>query len=298
MAMFKRMSRSQELPILGNPNNPCHNPYSPRAVHAPQPNIKLGLMAFLLLLPWIPYVTIRVVFRKAESHVSYLLDQRHSVAQALTDQMQVRQSLKDKERTIHDETGALFSILRNAGAMEDYEAHEKVEERYLDQINIMQAHIQTSSRRAVKERYGSGPYKVAIDLQVWDHVSTIVVEDLDMARMPHAINVFLDMVTEKVWEGATMTSNQRELTVSVPLSPDNDNRINQIHKRTLAFSETSLSRSKYSLCFKDLGPTLHISLQETIEGTCFGTVTDNQELRLDRLPAAARVINMRLLSLA
>jgi hypothetical protein len=210
--------------------------------------------------------------------------------------MHLRQSLTDKERAIHDETGALFSILGNAGALEDYEAHEKVEERYLDQINTMQGHIQTLSRRAVKERYGSGPYKVAIDLQVWDHISTIVVENLDITKMPHAIHMFLDMLTEKVWEGATMTNNQRELTVSVPLSPDNDNRINEIHKRTLAFSETSLSRSKYSLCFKDLGPTLHISLQESIEGTCFGTVTDSQEMLLDRLPAASRVMTMRLLS--
>ncbi len=296
MIMFKRTSRPQELPMMGYPNNPCINPYSPRAVHTPQPKIKFGSMILLLVLPWIPYVTIRVVFGKAESRVSYLLDQRRSVAQDLNDLMHLRQSLTDKERAIHDETGALFSILGNAGALEDYEAHEKVEERYLDQINTMQGHIQTLSRRAVKERYGSGPYKVAIDLQVWDHISTIVVENLDITKMPHAIHMFLDMLTEKVWEGATMTNNQRELTVSVPLSPDNDNRINEIHKRTLAFSETSLSRSKYSLCFKDLGPTLHISLQESIEGTCFGTVTDSQEMLLDRLPAASRVMTMRLLS--
>lgn len=295
--MFKRTLRPQELPMMGYPNNQCLNPYSPRAVHTTQPKIKFVSMALLLLLPWIPYATIRVVFRKAESQVAYLLDQRRSVAQDLNDLMQLRQSLTDKERTIHDETGALFSILGNAGALEDYEVHEKVEERYLDQINIMQSHIQTLSRRAVKERYGSGPYNVAIELNVWDHISTIVVENLDMTTMPHAIHMFLDLLTEKVWEGATMTNNQRELTLSVPLTPENENRINKIHRRTLAFSETSLSRNKYSLCFKDLGPTLHISLEESIEGTCFGTVKDSQDMLLDRLPAAARVVNMRLLSL-
>jgi hypothetical protein len=164
--------------------------------------------------------------------------------------MHLRQSLTDKERAIHDETGALFSILGNAGALEDYEAHEKVEERYLDQINTMQGHIQTLSRRAVKERYGSGPYKVAIDLQVWDHISTIVVENLDITKMPDAIHMFLDMLTEKVSEGATMTNNQRELTVSVPLSPDNDNRINEIHKRTLAFRRNFLVPEQVFLVFQ------------------------------------------------
>jgi hypothetical protein len=45
--------------------------------------LKIALVALCLILPWIPYATVRIIFNAVESRVSSLLEQRQTLAQDL-----------------------------------------------------------------------------------------------------------------------------------------------------------------------------------------------------------------------
>lgn len=270
--------------MMGYPSNRRGNPYSDSASTS---SIKISFVLVCFLLPWVPYVAVRIAFARAESTALNLLESRQSVARDLNGIMFQRAKLQEKERTIHQETGTLFATLRRLGALEDYQAHELLEDRYLAQIDSLYAFFKSTGRSAVRELFRHGPLKVALDLKVSDHVSTFIV-DLPGARdMPHAVHLFIDMVKEKAYEGAAMVNRKGALTVS--LSPPDS-----IQRTSLVFNEPSVQNDKYSLCFMGLGPSFRIALEDKADGTCFGAVTGNNVL-LDGLPVMTQIIRTRVL---
>ena len=292
MVMFKLTtptSYQEELPMMGYPSNQRRNPYSESAASS---SIRLSFVLLCFLVPWIPYTAVRIAFIRAESTTMNLLESRQSIARDLKGILHQRAKMQEKERTIHDETGTLFATLRKLGALEEYEAHEVIEDRYLSQIDSLHAFFKSTGRRAIRELFRDGPQKVAIDLKVSDHVSTFVVELPGAKHMPHAVHLFLELVNDKIYEGAVMVKKQGLLTVSVP--PVTAYELDGVPRRNLVFSEPSVQSSKYSLCFADLGPSFFISLEDTADGTCFGAVTGNNVL-LDSIPFMTQVIRMRMM---
>jgi hypothetical protein len=287
MVMLKRTTPTnlqEELPMMGYPSNRRRNPYADSASTS---NIKISFVLFCFLLPWLPYVAVRIAFIKAESAAFNLLESRQSIARNLNSIMFQRATLQEKERSIHHETGTLFATLRRLGALEDYNAHEILEDRKLIQIDSLHAFFKFTGRSALRELFRHGPLKVALDLTVSDHVSTFIVELPDVRDMPHAVHLFLDMVKEKAYEGAAMVKRKGALTVSIT-PPDG------ILRTSLVFNEPSVKKDKYSLCFVGLGPSFRIALEGTADGTCFGSVTGNNVL-LDSLPVMTQIIRTRML---
>ena len=302
--MFKIDTRSKcgdHLPIIGYSNNQQRNHFS-RVASTSTSDINTKFVLLCILLPWLPYIAVRIAFNRAESTTASFLEKRQSIARDLKIILQQRAKLQEQERTMHDETGTLFAALRKIGALEEYEAHEIIEEHYLNQIEQMNAHYKSQSRLILRERFGNGVIKVAMDIKVFVHVTSFVIELSGAKSTPHAVHVFVDLVNDKAYEGAVMRKNDATLSVSPKLKENQSGLVQHDdvdkQKRTMVFAETSKDTTKYALCFSGLGPSFYIALQDTQDeagGTCFGMVTDNSHM-LDTLPVVTNIIGMKVLS--
>jgi len=220
------------------------------------------------------------------------LDKQHEQAIILHEMTAELQRMQHEEKTLHEQTGSLFSNLRTKGLAdsEEYEIIEKYEESLLAQIDNIYRYIQGKSTKKLNVAHGRGPYKIAIDLDLphgWGQ-SSVVVQLVRTDFMPHSIELFLENMGQ--WQGHDMI-HRGDLTVTTPL-------FNKPLK-SLMFAEQSegVKRGKYSLCFQGTGPSFYISLEDKPrdkDDPCLGTVTENQSM-LNRLPEVIRIKEIRML---
>ena len=87
MVQFKRTSQNRtsltSLPSMYPANQQQWMPNSSHQQTSSLSGLKIALVALCLILPWIPYATVRIIFNAVESRVSSLLEQRQTLAQDL-----------------------------------------------------------------------------------------------------------------------------------------------------------------------------------------------------------------------
>jgi hypothetical protein len=223
-----------------------------------------------------------------------VLDTKHTIYQ-----------LEDLTKQLHEETKNMYIQLKGISSIADskeYEAIEKEEDDMLLRIDGLQQHLQSKSRDYVKEKYGRGPYRIVIDLDLENQWKPAIIVELQAAKeMPLALHLFLDMVKDKLWEGLVMINRDGVLSASPPSRAFDESLVNEINQRQLVFSETNtnVERGQYSLCFSGHGPSFYISLKGEAtkpQDPCFGKINESQSQSLvSQLPEVVRIAKIRFL---
>jgi hypothetical protein len=250
--------------------------------------IKTWYFLFSLILPWIPYLVVRMRVLTAENNALYLMEERSELTHKIKEILHQRIVLQEKEHSLHDETGSLFSTLRKLGALEEYEAHEAIEERYLAQIDIMYEYFEQSSRRYLNEGNFRMPQNIDVKLKFRNEVLTVTFGFPDWKRNPTATYLFFNMVDQNIWEGSSITKKYGTQIIS---SQPTLSSFEDAQKWKLVVRDALSPSEKFSLCFKGLGPTFFISLRDETQETCFGKVMVNKEL-LEKMDGSAEILAM------
>jgi hypothetical protein len=258
-------------------------------------------MALFLILPWIPYGIVRMSFSGVERSVHSLLEKRLQAATDMFETNDTVRRLQEREKAMHEETGALFSSLRIVGPLADskeYEEAEEAEDQLLQKLYNLREFVQSKSRVAVVSKYGRRKRQVVFDLDLPNELkSTFTVQLTDPQNMPYSIHLFLAMVESQVWEGHTML-HRGDLAVGINSKAQGAALEEKMKSTHLLFVESSdkVSRGKHSVCFSGVGPSFYISLEDrpiSDNDPCFGAVVENNGL-LARIPQTARISKISL----
>lgn len=85
------------------------------------------------------------------------------------------------------------------------------------QIELLQNATSRESRRAVLEKYGQGPHQVEIAIKAPNSkLEVIVVEMAPLDLVPHAIHLFLEQVSHRLWDGTYLYLNGPHVMQSGP----------------------------------------------------------------------------------
>ena len=107
-------------------------------------------------------------------------------------------------------------------------ALEKLQKRLSESNTIVSAlyeSVQRYSRNAVLSKYGGGRHLVEVELQFPDGdqgPSSFVMELAPLDKMPHSVHVFLDMVSNGLWDGCSFVMKAMHVIKAAPL-PYDDN---------------------------------------------------------------------------
>jgi hypothetical protein len=234
---------------------------------------------------------VRLSVMKAESHALSLMEERNDLTNKIKQVLHQRIVLQEKGHNIHDETGTLFSTLRRLGALDEYESHEAIEEKYLSQISIMYEYFEQSSRRQLKERFKTMRQNIDMTLTSKNNLSSITFSFPNWKRNPSATNLFFTMVEQHLWEGSSIVKKQGTITIS---SLPTLNAFEDLHDWKLVVRDVSSPGVKFSLCFKGLGPSFFITLKDDTPETCFGEVINNREM-LEDMQDSAEILSMKII---
>ena len=99
---------------------------------------------------------------------------------------------------------------------------EHRQEAILHKIYNLQAYIQEDSRKRVIEKYGHGPHQVVFDVKSREgrKPGTFTVRMAPLSTVPHAIETFLDLVTNKIWDNTILYSHhtQSHVIAAAPIA--------------------------------------------------------------------------------
>jgi len=94
------------------------------------------------------------------------------------------------------------------------------------QISLLQNATSRESKRAVLEKFGQGPHRVMLTLKIPNGkqftLENIVVEMAPLDLVPHAIHLFLEQVSHKLWDGTYIYLNGPHVMQSGPQNHQND----------------------------------------------------------------------------
>ena len=91
------------------------------------------------------------------------------------------------------------------------------------QMSALHESVQRYSRNAVISKYGGGRHLVEVDLEFPDGdqgPSSFVMELAPLDKMPHSVHVFLDMVSNHLWDGCSFVMNAMHVIKAAPLPYD------------------------------------------------------------------------------
>ena len=106
----------------------------------------------------------------------------------------------------------------------------KREQAMKHQIELLQNATSRESKRAVLEKFGPGPHRVKLTLKLPNGkkgttLETVVIEMAPLHLVPHAIHLFLEQVSHKLWDGTYMYLNGPHVMQSGPQGHDNRNKL-------------------------------------------------------------------------
>ena len=91
----------------------------------------------------------------------------------------------------------------------------------LQKVYSLQAYIQEESRKNVIYKYGPGPHFVRFDVKSREgrKPGSFVVKLAPLSVVPHSIETFLDMITNKVWDNTVLYSHhtQQHVIAAAPI---------------------------------------------------------------------------------
>lgn len=166
--------------------------------------------------------------------------------------------------------------------------------------------IQYQSRQAISHRFGPGPHRVEVSVQIeikeQSSEAKFVVEMVPADDLPHSVFFFLNSVDKKLWDNTVFLHHEEvdHIMAAVPLDYKSQGikqaDIQALELQSLAFPEYSAAHphAKYTLGFADVGPTFFINTADNTEthgpggqehhrmpedaDPCFGHVVEGTEV--------------------
>jgi len=195
---------------------------------------------------------------------------------------------------------------------------KRANEVMVKQVYALEKHIQQQSKREVIERYGPGPHFVRFEVVFMNQLenfritnyagssweqhgiqkSNFTLELASLDIMPHSVNLFLDMIDQKLWDETVFVHNAEHVLEASPTTFYNGQSKRHLFKEkgtsNVVFQEYSdrYPHLKYTVGFagRPGGPDFYISTQDNakfhapggqkrlhlLEGgePCFGRVVD------------------------
>jgi len=146
---------------------------------------------------------------------------------------------------------------------------EHRQEALLHKVYSLQAYIQEDSRHRVVEKYGYGPYHVVFDVKSRGgrRPGKFTVRMAPLTTVPHAVETFLDMVTNKVWDNTVFYyhHSQAHVIAAAPVVygtfQRKDHELESLGYHGVSFPEYSRSfpHKQNTIGFAGPGPNFYIN---------------------------------------
>jgi cyclophilin family peptidyl-prolyl cis-trans isomerase len=219
-----------------------------------------------------------------------------------------RQLLKEKVTSVANDLVELKKKITSINSNPQHDHNQEKEEmkvsniRAMHQMNKAQKRVDTASKQAlllrervqalslagISKKYGDGIHHVEFELEFQDGVdgpTKFVIELAPSELMPHSVETFLDMVSNKLVDGCSFIMNALNLIKAAPLPYDGSSAKDKAQSFAdfgldkLAFKEYSESfpHEKYTMGFTaDGSPSFFINVDDNThshEGDpCFAKV--------------------------
>ena len=247
-----------------------------------------------------------LAFSSAKSTLSNILEQIDMISQnRKTLMLKVRGAEKDV-RVLEREVSALESMHRRrleqqaeiSATVTPFKEHSDLLKQKEDLqsslktrnelAGALRERVKTISRYEAKQKYGSGPQRVEIELDFGSGDSgSFVVELAPLNVMPHSVETFLGMVSAGLWDGCSFVMNAVHVVKATPRPSDGtsaDEKMEAFEKKglhRLAFKEYNeeFPHKQYTLGFAGgESPSWYINTEDNAEinqgDPCFGRVVD------------------------
>lgn len=190
------------------------------------------------------------------------------------------------------------------------------QEALFHKIYSLQDYIRAESRTRVLEKYGPGPHRVQFLVKTEGDQKrhTLMVELAPVDLVPHAIETFLDMVSNKVWDNTVFYhhSSQHHIIVAAPVNYGSFTRResqSQALELGLSFPDYSeeFPHEEYTIGFSGTSTNLIINTISNVEihgpggqahgslakdaDPCFGKIVWGKNVVKEMMPANSRVAN-------
>jgi cyclophilin family peptidyl-prolyl cis-trans isomerase len=306
--------RSAQAPLESRRSHPSlHFSFTGRQLQKNSSSTRGGWLfgaAVLVFLPWVPALVVRFRYQVLQQELHALLSSR---SEAVNDLRQITEDvsrLNRQARNWEKENDDALRELRKNGIGyvqhtddKDYQELELLEEELLNRIDLLQSLVQGENRKSIQEKIGEGPHLVEFKLS--DPLGTknggrFVVELAPLSLMPHAVHHFLQMVSNRLWDGLAMVHQGHASNVvqATPLHAKTtqraDDRFEKAKITKLSFAEHHRKYPclPYTLAFSGTpgGPDFYITVENDTdvhtvdekihdEGeSCFGRVVEGKEV--------------------
>ena len=178
---------------------------------------------------------------------------------------------------------------------------EHRQEALLHKVYNLQAYIQEGSRKRVIEKYGPGPHHVLFDVKSREgrKPGSFMVQMAPLSTVPHAVETFLDMVTNKVWDNTVFYSHhtQDHVIAAAPIVygtfQSKDHQMESLGYEGVSFPEYSHSfpHKQFTLGFAGNGPNFYINPIDNAEHHGPGGIQRHHDLSTDADPCFGEIIS-------
>eukprot|EP00591_Stephanopyxis_turris_P003944 CAMPEP_0195507348 /NCGR_PEP_ID=MMETSP0794_2-20130614/815_1 /TAXON_ID=515487 /ORGANISM="Stephanopyxis turris, Strain CCMP 815" /LENGTH=353 /DNA_ID=CAMNT_0040633999 /DNA_START=414 /DNA_END=1475 /DNA_ORIENTATION=- len=172
--------------------------------------------------------------------------ERNALSQKLAnkyDLVECTEQLMKKSGVSEDGLGVgegLMIVKNDRGLMEVEDMESRIDRELKsidmgDKITALKEYIQNESRREVLARWGPGPHQIRIDLEfpedngLAQHLKPpppyLTIELAPLTMMPHSTHLFLEQVSQKLWEGCSFPFKTDHVIQATTLSGDKNNPI-------------------------------------------------------------------------
>ncbi|KAL3910977.1 MAG: hypothetical protein SGILL_007468, partial [Bacillariaceae sp.] len=174
---------------------------------------------------------------------------------------------------IPEETWAKFKNRKSAGIAASWIEHRQ--EALLHKVYGLQAFIQDESRQRVIQKYGPGPHRVHFHVLSREgrKPGNFVVELASLRKMPHAVEMFLDMVANKMWDNTVFYHHQTQSHVVAAAPVTYGTFQSKQHQfESLGFDGVSFPEynkdyphQQYTIGFAGSGPNFYINTMDNTD---------------------------------
>lgn len=273
----------------------------------------LGLL--LIVAPWCHHTRLQWQITTLSSDVTDLQQGRKKLISDLRKATETLRKMKEERKKLETENAGLVTDLSAHGGNIDVESNvyaesEVLEESYVQRIDKLELAIQKKSARNVLSKYGTGPFYIKVTLK--DDAgsgkgNTFVIETAPLNLMPHAIDHFLQMIEQKMWDGLTMVHRYigshviHSSSLVTETGEQDDIRFKKANLTHLAFAEHSPEYpiEMYSVAFEGRpgGPGFYVNMDSKFttqevdaSESCFGKVVEGRGI-LDNIMKQHRKAN-------
>ncbi|VEU35307.1 unnamed protein product [Pseudo-nitzschia multistriata] len=177
---------------------------------------------------------------------------------------------------------------------------EHRQEALLHKVYSLQAYIRENSRQRVIEKYGYGPHHVVFDVKSREGRKSgkFTVRMAPLTAVPHAVETFMDMVSNKVWDNTVFYyhHSQAHVVAAAPVVygtfQTKDHELESLGHNGVSFPEYSPSfpHKQHTIGFAGSGPNFYINSIDNEDHHGPGS-QGHHELEGDADPCFGEVIN-------